>query len=289
MPLLLLATILAVAAVATTTSPPCTPAQFTAVHNSSFLSAYFIPCAVDMSLPSGTDLTEFQPTPAQLAAARDSDSCQWLFGDVQVAAAAAHCEDLDVVANNITYNMFLSWVDIRALPKAAVACNRTQLAATLAATAAVSSFAPCLAAAGMNATSTTFATVPTPDQLTQLRNNDQCTSLFGELQAALDHAAAANDCAILGTGTPLHAIGRLSFDSAMDWLGLLSAIHFQASPHSSAVIEFGTHPEMQHGAAVVLSTMLAGTCLAAVVFVVYSYHRVGVVPPAMEERHRLLV
>ncbi|KAG9408433.1 hypothetical protein AC1031_021672 [Aphanomyces cochlioides] len=268
--------------VAVSSAAPCKPADITAVYNSTFLSPYFGPCAKDIGVTPSALQTLIHPTPSQLATAKDSDNCQWLFGDFQTIAneSSVHCMEIDLLVQNVSFDMFLTWVDVESVAKVSSPCNASAITSALASAASSSSHAMCLEAAGLNTTAATFVYPPTLDQITAIRNNDLCTGLFTDLQAVI---ANVSSCALLADGTDIQALARLDFDGAMDWLEIVTSLD---GPPPSNTVRFPAQDEsLHHGAAVVLGAMLAGTCVAIVVYVV---HLSSTLRKTSEERQELL-
>ncbi|ETW08150.1 hypothetical protein H310_02490 [Aphanomyces invadans] len=268
--------------------PYCSTAQWSDVLTQTQASDYFGPCKADVGLPDATNAESLRLTSSQVALARDSENCQWLFGHFQsTASALSHsCFELTLVTTS-TYELFLSYVDIKATyPPTQTRCNTTQVREATLHSIMNSNNSDCLSAAGLNAT-VALDHLPTLHQLAVLRITDQCGLLFADLQHVV---GTLPTCAMFNEGTPIQAIAHLSLDTAVGWLEVLTPYvepWTSQTTDTSVAIEFPRN-HMQLAAGVLLAAMLAGTGFVIGVYVLYSNHRLRSVMMPVEEELRLL-
>ncbi|CAK5247930.1 unnamed protein product [Aphanomyces euteiches] len=261
--------------------PQCLKTNFEAAHAAAIQSQYTDKCAVDIGMPCSDFKKHVKPTVRQIAKLNASENCKAYYGDLQAAARREHCFDLDIVATNVSFDMAIGALEVDAFPKTTTNCT-TWNRPSFTKLALKASFYSCLASTSLGSHVFALTTLPSVDQLRDIKNNTHCRDLFPAVQSIIRDSPTA--CAYGSDGVDIHAYASLSFDVALDWLILIAQLTAQDATTTTAFTFAAT--SAPHSSLVVVGGVLA-VCALLVVFVVLKRSQQRRRPRA-EERKRLL-
>ncbi|KAF0684250.1 Aste57867_23776 [Aphanomyces stellatus] len=260
----------------------CTAADFDASHQAAIMSSSTDKCAVDIGVKSGEFKSgDFKPTTKQALKLGNSINCKAYYKDVQVAAAHQKCLDLDLVANNISFDMAATSMLIQSYPKTKSTCGMWFRTKTKAKLLLKGRFKKCLGATTFYDHFFDWSKLPTLGQLEAIKQNAECRRLLDYLQQLIQ---GESSCSIDGTdGTDIKAFEDISFDGAVDLLLLQATLAQDVAKTVKLSATFEGHSS---SSSMVLGVLVAGAMVALVAVVVLKTR--GARHPKIEERKRLL-